>query len=518
MRKSFTWFLYCFVFVNAALLGSLTVTSITPSSGIITQGESVTIKGTGFSQVKDVYFGSVSSKNFKILSDDTLVAVAPIPPGPSGLVHVNVSNGQESSPFTPQNQYLFTQGAWIAYLSISSLSEGSILPFSLSPEQSSPPSITLKESSSYSLAISPNNTRLYAIGSNGVSGHNVVVIDIAKNQLIKEIPYPEIPTDIAISPTGQTGYVIYGNVLSEINLQNDSIELEIFLPADATQVAITPDSKKGYITHNKNNQITVVDLVKNKILKSIVVQKPYALGVNPNGKAVYVTTDENTGYVIDPTSDTIVAHFQVGQQPQALAVNPNANELYVTNFGDDTLSVVQLKDPNYTQTTIPVGKGPKAIAVAPDGKMAYVVNATDRTVLPIHLATHTALHPKPVNNSVSNIVITPDQSPVASFSAAFAEFLSFNFDASASKSPVGAIAEYLWVFEPPSAPNPTATTTNPLITHQFGTPGEYPVTLTAVNSAGTSIDQIFTGKTMSRNGSPLATTVGTVSVPWPPNF
>jgi DNA-binding beta-propeller fold protein YncE len=408
------------------------------------------------------------------------------------------------------------QETWTAYVSVSSSPEGSILPFHLSSDLPVLPSIAVKESWVSSVAISPGSDRLYAICSNRISEHKVTVIDIAKNQIIKEISYPQMATDIAISPQGQTGYVTYGKILSAIHLQNDSIELEIPLPADATQIAITPDGKKGYISHHNDHQITVVDLVENKILKSIFLQTPYALGVNPDGKAIYVTADEGIGYVIDPTNDAIVAHFPVGQQPLSLTVNPNANELYVTNFGENTLSVIQLKHNLYTQTTLSVGKGPIAMAVAPDGKMGYVVNATDRTVLPIDLATHIVLSPKQINNSLSHIVITPDQSPIAKFAATFDRFLSFNFDASMSKSPIGKILEYIWVFEPPSEPDFSATTRNPLITHQFGTPGSYPVTLTVINSAGTSTTQVFTGKTMSRNGSPLAKTVETVSVPWPP--
>src|ERR1700733_4377146 len=103
MKKGLTILLYFFVVVNVPLFGSLSVTSVTPSSGNSSEGETVTINGSGFTQVVDVYFGSVKSKSFQISSDNTLTAIVPTPAGPSGLVHVSVSDGTNKSPVSPQN-------------------------------------------------------------------------------------------------------------------------------------------------------------------------------------------------------------------------------------------------------------------------------------------------------------------------------------------------------------------------------------------------------------------------------
>ncbi len=498
-----------FMLVFSSVFGALTVTSVTPSSGGIEDEESVTLNGTGFNTVTEVLFGSVKAPYFQINSDTTLVAKVPTPIGPAGLVHVKVSNGETTSYISYQNKYIYSRSGWLAYLSqnVGAQIGGSIIPNPLSRTASTPPKIPLN-GSPYNLAIYPNNSRLYATNAYGPSDYSLVVIDIAKNQVIAEIPYAYQPMDIAISPRGSLGYVIYGNKLSEINLSNDTIAFELTLPYPGTQLAISPDGLKAYISHYNNGQISVVDLTLNRVVKSISLPKAYSIGVEPSGNYVYIGTDQYC-YALETNNDTIVRRFNVGRSPRALAVNPNGNEVCVANFQDNTVTVIQLT--NGSLVTIPVGKGPISIAVSPDGKIGYVANSIDGTMTILDLVIHKVLTTEPINPSLSGIVVTVDQSPVANFQATSADgFLTYNFDASSSITPVGEITTYTWVFE-----GSPVTTTSPFITYEFGTPGTYPVTLTVTNSAGTSTTQAFTGKTMSRNGSYLAQIVKNVNVPWP---
>ncbi len=498
-----------FILILSSVFGALTVTSVTPSTGGIDDAGSVTLSGTGFTTVAEVLFGSVKSPHFQIISDTSLVAKAPIPIGPAGLVHVKVSNGQTTSYISYQNKYVFTGGGSLAYFSrIAANMGGAIIPYSLSQGISPPPNIPLN-GSTYNLAIYPTNSRLYVANAYGTSDYSLIVVDIPKNLMIAEIPYANQIMDIAISPSGKSGYVIYGNKLSEINLNNNTIAFELTLPYNASQLAITPDGLKAYITHENNHRISVVDLKLNHVTTSIPMDNPYALGVDPSGNYLYVTTHDHC-YVLETSYNIILNKFPVGRQPSALAVNPNGSEAYVANFEDNTVSVLRVcHDPH---TTIPVGNGPVSIAVAPDGKMGYVSNATDGTMTIIDLMTFEVVTTEPIDPFLSGIVITPDQSPIANFQATSADgFLTYNFDASSSITPMGEITTYTWLFE--SSP---VTTTSPFVTHEFGTPGTYPVTLTVTNSAGTSTTQAFTGKTMSRNGSYLAQIVKNVNVPWPP--
>jgi YVTN family beta-propeller protein len=498
--------------ICSSVFGSLTVSSVSPNTGTINNGGNVTINGSGFTEIKDVYFGSVKSHSFTVLDDSTVIATAPTDSGPMGLVHVTVSNANETSDISFRSRYIFTQGKWLGYLT--GLTPCSIIPLDIFTGQSALPS-TFLNGYIHCLAINSNNTRVY-FSHTDTNVHDFVVVDIANNKIIKALPFLEPIVDIAISPIANLGYVIYGNSLSIINLQTDLMGSEICLPYQASQLVINPFNKKAYISHYDDNAISVVDLATKSIVRTIYVRKPYALGVHPEGHTVYACTDMHMGVAIDTHDDCIASHFEIGSEPYSMAINPNGHEAYVANFADNTISVINLSR-HERQATIPAGQGPNSTAVTPDGKMGYVANSIDGTITPIDLACHIPLGA--FSQSVSGIAITPDQTPIADFKiASFDGFLTYSFDASSSITPVGEIVSYTWDFGDNSlGPSTPETTNSPYNSHTYGTPGTYTVTLTVTNSAGTSNSKVFTGKMMSRNGNYLAQIAKVVNVPWPCN-
>jgi len=112
------------------------------------------------------------------------------------------------------------------------------------------------------------------------------------------------------------------------------------------------------------------------------------------------------------------------------------------------------------------------------------------TVMPLDLATQTAGTPISVATwDDAEPAITPDQAPVASFTVSSpAAGTASSFDASASTVAYGTITSYAWNFGDGSS----AVTTTPTATHTYAVPGEYVVTLTETDSAGTSTAQVFT--------------------------
>jgi YVTN family beta-propeller protein len=132
---------------------------------------------------------------------------------------------------------------------------------------------------------------------------------------------------------------------------------------------------------------------------------------------------------------------------------------------------------------------------------AYVVNSGSDSVTPIDTATNTAGAAIAVGSVPAGVAVTPDQGPVARFSATAAPVgRAVGFDAAASSDPDGTVASYRWDFGDGS----TQTTSGPTATHTYATAGSRTVTLTVTDSAGCSTAQTFTGQTVSCNGSPAA--------------
>jgi hypothetical protein len=153
--------------------------------------------------------------------------------------------------------------------------------------------------------------------------------------------------------------------------------------------------------------------------------------------------------------------------------------------------------------------------VSPDGKYLYSTNTEsfDISAFSIDAAGSLKKVPKSpfdTGHGAIQIAVTPDQGPVAQFSAAPTPAGNpVPFDASGSFDPDGAIASYRWDF----GDGHTEVTSTATAAHVYETPDDYTVTLTLVDDSGCSTAQTFTGQTVSCNGSSLAQASHQVAVP-----
>ena len=85
-----------FIYVDPQLqLPKPSINSLTPASGPLAGGQSVTIIGTGFSSVTTVNFGGLPGTNVQVLNDTTLTAITPA--HAEGKADVVVGNGSTAT-------------------------------------------------------------------------------------------------------------------------------------------------------------------------------------------------------------------------------------------------------------------------------------------------------------------------------------------------------------------------------------------------------------------------------------
>jgi YVTN family beta-propeller protein len=166
------------------------------------------------------------------------------------------------------------------------------------------------------------------------------------------------------------------------------------------------------------------------------------------------------------------------------------------------------------------GMNGKAVAVTPDGKRLYVSNQGSNNVSGFDIAgdgSLTAIAGSPwltggTSPDLESIVITPNQPPLASFSAQPASAgSSSSFNGNPSVDLDGTVTGYRWDF----GDGTLLVSGGPTPRHTFGRAGTFTVTLTLTDNEGCGTVRVFTGKATLCNGSRVATIARQVTIPPP---
>ena len=94
---------------------------------------------------------------------------------------------------------------------------------------------------------------------------------------------------------------------------------------------------------------------------------------------------DNTLSVINITTNTVVDTIIVGSSPFGVSVSSDGSKVYITNQDDNTVSVINTATKTVS-ATISVGSYPTGVSVSPNGSKVYVANEVSHTVSVINSA------------------------------------------------------------------------------------------------------------------------------------
>jgi DNA-binding beta-propeller fold protein YncE len=323
-------------------------------------------------------------------SGDTVMAIAPIGPGPRAFVLDQTG----STGYT-----LYSDGTLANF------------PISLSLQAKDVHYSTLSPSSNPVNLMAPS-AGLWAPDLNG----NVVDVFSGSPQAFK-LAIPVAPTPVAVvgSPTlqGQREYVISQNftdptgvtcntspatasagVATPIEISSYSSDTTIPLGKCPVYAVTSPDQRRLFVLNRGDDTITVINS-QNNTLDSCA---PY---LNQNGQTVTchptlpLSTAAVTATGITPPNGTAGMGAKAG--PVYAEYNGTLNQLVVANYDGGTISVIDVGLDEYgndgptfgTTYTIPVGNFPASVTVLADGSRAYTANQADGTVTIADLTSHT---------------------------------------------------------------------------------------------------------------------------------
>jgi YVTN family beta-propeller protein len=409
-----------------------------------------------------------------------------------------------------------------------------------SPPTAAPGVATHVGQSPSAVAITPDAATAYVVDT---ASNAVTPVDMRTGQAASTAGWIGVgsePRAIAITPDGRRAYVVNSGdtTVSAITLQTHAvttIHVTAAAGADLDAIAITPNGAKAYVLDGANNTITAITLATGAVGSPVGgsgLLNPNAIAIAPDGRTAYVvdggsatqtgglTTVNIAGSTPAPSSSTPVD--LAGDRPDAIAIAPAGATAYVvdapTNGHTASATPLSIAGTTVTRRTAVAVSGATAlyaIAAAPAGASAYAVGTTAsaNVIVPLAISGASVIPAPPANlgSQPGGIAIAPDQAPVAELAATdtVAAGAAATFDASASSNPSSPIATYTFNY---GDGTPPVTTANPTATHAYTVAGVYTATVTVTDQAGTSVTQVFTGQTASRNGGSWATAAQQVTV------
>ncbi len=404
------------------------------------------------------------------------------------------------------------------------------------------------------VAVTPDGKYLYVADSTFSGG--VSAFSIAANGALSAVPGSPFPAKqgswgLAIDPDGKHLYVANGGAqdISAYSIESGgSLTAVPGSPFAAgskpDNLVITPNGQHLYVANQDSNNMSAFSIAADGAL-SAVSGSPYSAGESP--RAVSLTPDGKHLYVANLSPETITAFsiaadgtlapvagspFPAPWDQQGVTVTPDGKHLYTTSSGaHEPLSAFSIAEDGGLTA---IGGSPftaggdhaNSVAVSPDSRYMFVSNVgefewepgdgpTHSTVSSLSIASGGSLSAIPgspfaTGYAPTELAVSPDQGPVAAFSSTAAPASDpTTFDATASSDPDYPLASYKWEF----GDGQSETTSSATTTHTYAVAGPYTATVTVTDAAACSTVQVFTGKTVSCNGSSKAEISHQVTVP-----
>jgi DNA-binding beta-propeller fold protein YncE len=381
------------------------------------------------------------------------------------------------------------------------------------------------------MAMTPAGTDLYATGEDGV-----LQFDVAEDGRLTPKDPALAPArgwlhSIAIRPDGKTAYVTdakHGKVRQfDIGPEGELTAKDpAYQPTGSGTrgVAVSPDGKNVYVL--VTGGIVVFDVGADGSLtrRGDRVDVPSCdlkdVALTPDGANLYATSGDGRVFQFSVGSDgTPVAGsppaLEADGRPRGIAISPDGTAVYVTSSGR-VLAYTVGAGGDLSPAGGSEARGWKPLgylSVSPDGTSLFVAGG-DGFLFDLGAGgTVTPKDPPEVDlRAAVGVVVSPNQAPVASFTAAPGPAGSATqFDASAAVDPDGSIVRYDWDFGDGSV----LLDGGPKPTHVYTKPGKYTVTLVVTDDEGASTTTIFTGGTVLGNGAPGAQTSREIEVAAP---
>jgi YVTN family beta-propeller protein len=237
------------------------------------------------------------------------------------------------------------------------------------------------------IALNRATNRIYVANDGSAS---VSMIDGANDTVMATIATARLPYALAVDEAANKVYVThtYAGVVTAIDgATNSTQELKV---GDADGIVTNGGSHTVFLMTYEDPNIRIVD-ARTGVATRVAVG-PHIWGMvfdEPTSTLFLTHTSAGEIVALDEKSHAVSA-IAVGKIPCAVAINAITRRLYAVNYGDETLSVIDLQTRRVI-ALLPVGRHPQGIAVDATANRIYVANVHGDSVTVIDGEKNTVL-------------------------------------------------------------------------------------------------------------------------------
>ncbi len=220
------------------------------------------------------------------------------------------------------------------------------------------------------IAINLRTNRIYVANSGDAS---VSVIDGRSDAVEAIIAVARLPYTMALDETTNRIYVshTYAGVVTMIDgATSKAIPLKI---GDADGVAVDPQNGKVFLYTYEDSYVRILDEATGAVTKVGVGPHIWGMVFDESTATLYLAHTATNEIVALHENSLSVSTIPVGKIPCALAVDPETRKLFVANYGDNTVSIIDLQTRRVSRT-LPVGRHPQGLAIDFKSKRVFVAN------------------------------------------------------------------------------------------------------------------------------------------------
>jgi len=212
----------------------------------------------------------------------------------------------------------------------------------------------------------------------------VVVIDISKNKVIKEITGTQGVHGIAIASELGKAFSSNGkdNSVGIIQLDSLNLKAKIAVGENPDAILYDPGKKEVYVFNGRSKTASIINALTEKVVATLSLPgKPEFTAVDSEAKRVYVNIeDKNSIVAIDTEKHRIASDWKIEhcESPSGLAIDVSRHRLFTVCENSKMVMLDSTTGKNLA--TIETGEGTDGAAFDPELQLVFSPNGKSATI------------------------------------------------------------------------------------------------------------------------------------------